>query len=239
MLQKTTTKKTDRIGDFTRAGRATASENPAWRRYPPLLDAIVHKTVEKEKPLDPLPRSDLAVQINATLLTYLKDSREITLRKIARPLATVITHLDHEPNMAAIIAMFGAPIPFPLSQDRESLPILFVQTNRALHRYEDMMRDLKAIATLSEPPAKQSVGKKEHVAFRQLVDALASIWETWTGTKFTRLWIKKKNGWVPGTIAMVFVHEIVTLVDPARVGALPKTTEKIVAQRRRQAAQAK
>jgi hypothetical protein len=191
--------------------------------------------------LSPKQRDDLAMQIKGTLWTYAmaKGSRWYTLPKIARPLASVIEQLDRRPNFNAVLATLGAPIPFPLAgQDHESVSRAVEQHHKAMARYQNLMHDLKEIARkLPPPPPKRSIGKKEDVVLSQLVDALASIWETWTGTKFTRDWHKeeKKDEWMPATVAMEFVFAIVKLVDPARVGALPKTTEKIVTKRRQAA----
>jgi hypothetical protein len=206
-----------------------------------LLPAL--KIVEKAAKirLSPKQRDDLAMQIKTALWTYAvaKRSRWFTLRKIARPLASVIKQLDHQPNITAVLATLGAPIPFPLvGQDHESVRRAVEQHHQALARYQNLMHDLKEIAKyLPSPPPKRSKGKKEDVVLSQMVDALASIWETWTGTKFTRDWHKEENKdeWMPATVAMEFVFAIVKLVDPARVGALPKTTEKIVTKRRQAA----
>jgi hypothetical protein len=205
-----------------------------------LLPALEIVKKAAKKPLSPKQRDDLAMQIKAALWTYAtaKRSRWFTLRKIARPLASVIKQLDHQPNITAVLATLGAPIPFTLTgQDHESVRRATEQNHQAMARYTNLMHDLKAIAgNLPPPPPKRSKGKKEDVVLSRLVNALASIWETWTGTEFTRDWHKendkkKKDKWVPATVAMHFVLEIVKLVDPARVGALRKTTEKVRAKR--------
>ena len=194
-----------------------------------LLPAI--EIVEKAAKirLSPKQRDDLAMQIKSALLTYATDkrSRWFTLRKIVRPLASVIKQLDHQPNITAVLATLGAPIPFPLAgQDHETVRRAVEQHHQAMARYQNLMHDLEEIArNLPPPPPKRSKGKKEDVVLSQLVDALASIWETWTGTEFTRDWHKDdKDERKPATVAMHFVLEIVKLVDPARVGALPKTS---------------
>jgi hypothetical protein len=88
---------------------------------------------------------------------------------------------------------------------------------------ERMLDELRKFAAAAPPPpGKRRRGGQTDEDFHDLIDRLASCWEYVTGEPFRQ-----------GNLPAQFVAEVVKLIDPDRLGALPKVMEKIVTERRK------
>lgn len=94
-----------------------------------------------------------------------------------------------------------------------------------------LIEGLERLECLVNPfgTAPRGRGRPSNGELWLLVHNLASIWTETTGKRFTQLWHSK----VPGTPGARFVHAAVGFLDPALLPALPKMTERVVAERRK------
>jgi hypothetical protein len=145
------------------------------------------------------------------------------LHEIARPLARVIELLSHKGNYAAVFVALGAPSNFPVKPNTRELVV-------AGEAYEGLLHNLKSIAgAVPPPPPVRSKGRRPNQRnLYAAVRVLVECWEAMTKKPFKQDWHKAQ----PTTAAAAFVFDVVTLIDAARLGELPKVTARIVNERR-------
>jgi hypothetical protein len=145
------------------------------------------------------------------------------LHEIREPLGRVIELLEHEGNWHAVLAALGA------AETKATV-------ERAVERHDDLLRDLRKIATaVPEAPPPRGRGKPPVTKdLRALGDELASFWERETRGRFKQSWMNVNGKKQPYTdkSGTAFVYEAVKFIDPKRLGELPEVTEKIVRDRR-------
>jgi hypothetical protein len=148
-----------------------------------------------------------------------------TLHEIARPLADVIKLLDTPRNWDIAINALADDHTWGAFEQAEL-------------QYIDLLRDLRKISCAVPPRPKRGTGRPPKTKdLYALVDRLATYWEKETGQQFKQSWHKERTGESKGqrrptTNAAAFIYDVVQLVDPLHGGALPKVTERIVAERR-------
>ena len=151
------------------------------------------------------------------------------LHEIASPLAVVIQTLANWSNREEVIIALGAPETWRISPHQLSTgdPSLI---DRAYERYETLMHDLREIArnVPASPPRRGRGRPPKSGDLYAVVDILAEYWERTTGEAFKQDWERGE----PLTPATEFVHAVVAFLDPPRLEALPKVTERIVTERR-------
>jgi hypothetical protein len=199
--------------------------------YKPLLEKM-ERIVETEtkKAFRREDRELLEFFIRTAASVYegvqVEEASRPTLYELGAPLATVIKILERETNYCDLLVALGAPVMLALSPDEQSL-------KRAVARYEDLLDCLHKIASaVPSPPGRRGKGRpKETNALRDAVVLLATYWERATGERFHQYWHKG----VPIAASAQFVHAAIGFIDPERLHALPKVTERVVTERRGQA----
>jgi hypothetical protein len=187
-----------------------------------LEEIVVAETGTTSEPLD---REKLKASIVNACISYwgighLTDQiSRYTLHHLDVPLARVIEILRNNANIPDVLMALGAPA--MRNSDQQA-------AHRAIARYEILIRELGQLArAVPSPPAKRGKGRPPTaVEFRALVEQLASYWKYWTGNDLTQHW----HGGEPLTAGAQFIWEVVRFVNPERAHALPKVTEKVVAE---------
>jgi hypothetical protein len=155
-----------------------------------------------------------------------------TLGEIDRPISEVIAKLQQSDNIPDILFALGPLAKIEFDPDDEFL-------QRAVARYENLLRDLRNIKDMVLPPPETQKGKPKAHNLYSMVDRVAHIWERFTGKEFKQLW---KNG-EPISIPAQFVHAIVKVADPNCLKKLPSVAARTVTNRnsrkRRQSASRK
>jgi hypothetical protein len=96
-------------------------------------------------------------------------------------------------------------------------------------RYEGLLTELKKLSVASPLPLqKRRRQRPARTDLRALLERLANEWRIATNKPFERNWHKG----LPLTPAMQFVYAVVKFADPDSLAALPKMTEKIIAEAR-------
>jgi hypothetical protein len=106
------------------------------------------------------------------------------------------------------------------------------QMQRGAEKYEALVSAVEKIASvMPDPPPARGPGKKPNPKnLYALVAYLASQWERVTDRRFSQSWHTDNRGRrVPlATGGAAFVYDVVKLIDPARLGEVPKITEGLV-----------
>jgi hypothetical protein len=143
------------------------------------------------------------------------------LHEIPRPLARVIELLSHKGNYAAVLVALGAPSSFPVNPNTRELVF-------AGEAYKGLLHNLKSIAAAVPQPARSRGRRPNPRNLYASVHVLVECWEALTKKPFKQDWHRAR----PTTAAAAFVFNVVKLIDAARLGELPKITERIVSERR-------
>jgi hypothetical protein len=156
------------------------------------------------------------------------DFRPSPLRKYARPIADVLELLRREEHQAELISILHPTV--MTAEQRHDERLRARDQELARLRLAAMIRGLEQL----ERPAnmvrcKRERGRPGDEDLWLLVHNLASIWAAATGKPFTQLWHDKVSS-SPGAR---FVEAAVRFLDPGLLPALPKMTERVVADRRR------
>jgi hypothetical protein len=134
-----------------------------------------------------------------------------TLHEIAKPLARVISLLEHEPNRDGVLVALGAPEwlairgRFSMDPTEKLIPGGDLGEQQAAVRRRSLLDDLRAIArAVPEPPAPRKRGRPPTAkSFHDFVDRLATCWERASGTTFRSVNRSKQ-----------FVINVIEFVDP-------------------------
>jgi hypothetical protein len=197
-----------------------------------LLKRLEKSVVEaRAKELDELERTLLRQWVAEAVLLYEgigcgeAQTAQCTLHEIAEPLRRVGQHLTTEANLYHVLVALGAPPTMRLSPNDRAL-------DRALRRYDALMRDLAKIARAVPKPPDARLGRPvETKDLWACANVLAAAWERLSGQPFTRSWEKANGHWVPGNAGTGFVYDAVELIDSSRLGELNKITRNIVTAR--------
>jgi hypothetical protein len=183
-----------------------------------LLKELVEIIRQSGKMLNEKEWRGLNEGMDSALFFYgcLRLSKPFTLYRIANPLARVIKELKRKEYEPMLIRTLG-PAVSAGTQDPGAL------------RVAALITDLERLLEMHGALQRRKRARPENLDLHRFVHHLARVWQFVTGRPFTQEW----HGREPVSPGAQFVHAVVSYIDDANLGATPKMTERVVAERRK------